>query len=133
MDPTIWNLLHDGTVIAAERSGADVRLTIEVEYVRRRLTPPADTFVLVLLGCSRLAYTPYDEAEIEDLATLVQREPDLVEAVVEGDTLVVWGGSGVLRVRYEGLSILLDEDTPTDLDAVREAARSYWEEWAREK
>lgn len=140
-DAAPWNTLHDGVLVWASRDRArrHVALLIEIPYVRRRFREPGDCFRLELAGCTRFSYTPYDEEAIEEPALIVAAAPDVVEAKSEDGRMTIWGSSGVLRLRYDTLSIALaspfdgaaprDAGTSVSLADVESAARAYWDEW----
>jgi len=140
-DASPWNALHDGVVVWASRDRArrHVSLLIEIPYVRRRFREPGDCFRLELGGCTRFSYTPYDEEAIEDTALIVAAAPDIAEAKSEDGRMTIWGGAGVLRLRYDTLALSLappfdgdgacEPGIPLSLASVASAARDYWDEW----
>ena len=128
-DPRPWQLVHDGTIVRAERDLNDaVALWIECAYLRGEVYPDGGTaFVFRLAGCTRAVYTPYDEPPIEDLAALAASEPDIATVEVRGDDVHVWGGAGELVVRCTGLAIELDTGRAVALADVEAAAKAYWD------
>lgn len=130
MDPTPWNLLHDGTIVGVERDLADeVRIAVDVPYLRDRWADGGTLFHLRLARCTRCEYTPYDEPPIAAIAAIAASEPTIVEAKLEGDDLVVWGSAGVLRLRYASLAIELDTGPRVELADLARVAQAYWAEW----
>lgn len=95
---------------------------------RLRPEPPSPPFVVHLEGVGSMAYTPYDEAELTEPEAIVRARPDIVEAVMDADELVVWGSRGSLRLRYDALSLEL-EGTPVTIDALSSAVNAFWEAW----
>lgn len=140
-DAAPWNVLHDGVVVWAsrDRERRHVGLLIEIPYVRRRFREPGDCFRLELSGCTRFSYTPYDEEAIEDPALIVAAAPDLAEAKSEDGRMTIWGGAGVLRLRYDALALFLappfdgtgacEPGISVSLASVESAARDYWNAW----
>lgn len=96
-----WNLLHDGAVTGIERSDGRASIIVDVSYLRTRFAVPGTTFRLELFGCSHLELTPYDQATTSSLDEIVQAGADILEARNEEGSVVVWGSTGVLKVRYQ--------------------------------
>lgn len=58
----IWNVLHDGSITAIEQNGDTLTMFISIPYVRRRMKPIGDSFVLTHSGLSRMDfYDPWGE------------------------------------------------------------------------
>ncbi|MEQ1500928.1 MAG: hypothetical protein ABMB14_01795 [Myxococcota bacterium] len=115
--------MHDGTIVAVDREGDDLVLTIACGYLRARFTPPGAGFRFVLRGCTRFEPVPYDGVP-------PGRPPDVVDAVLDGEDLVVWGSLGSTRIRYAALELALDTGLPVTPEALLAAARSYWADWS---
>lgn len=142
-DPTPWDLLHDGTLVAIVRTGNRARLTIRIPFLRARFEAPGDAFVVELHGLEVLGYLPYsdrwDEPLITDLAAIVAAKPNLVEAEWRpdraraldeaGPAMIVWGGLGSLRLAYAELELALDDGRPVTLAELGEAVARYWQDW----
>ncbi|MEZ4411226.1 MAG: hypothetical protein R3A52_32805 [Polyangiales bacterium] len=122
MDPTPWNLLHDGVIVSVHRDGAGAAVEVACSHLR------PEAFLIRLSRVATMAYTLFDaamdEPEITDPFSIAAAEPNLVDAEVDGDALVVWGTRGTLRLRYEALSV-----DGLSLDALRDLARQYWDGW----
>jgi hypothetical protein len=132
-DPTPWHLLHDGVLTAIVRTPTLARLTIDIPFVRRRMQPPGDAFVVELHGLESLVWLPYsdrwDEPEIDDLAAIVAAEPNVADAEFRDANMVVWSGLGSLRMVYAGLELALEDGRSVSIAELREAVASYWQEW----
>ena len=46
----IWNVLHDGEITAVSEDGDTLTMFVSIPYLRRRLKPLGDSFVLTLTG-----------------------------------------------------------------------------------
>lgn len=138
-DPTPWNLLHDGTLVAIRRAGSTVRLTIELPHLRVRFEPRGEAFWLHLHDVESFGYLPYsdrwDEPLIEELAAIVAERPNLVEAETRKSTgddpawMVVWGSLGSLRLAYASLELALDSGRAITVDELASVNAEYWKEW----
>lgn len=122
MDPTPWNLLHDGVIVSVHRDGAGAAVEVACSHLR------PEAFLIRLSHVATMAYTLFDAAmdapEITDPFSIAAAEPNLVDAEIDGDALVVWGTRGTLRLRYDALSV-----DGLSLDALRDLARQYWDGW----
>jgi len=98
-DPTPWRLLADGTIVAVDRDGDVVGITVELRTVRVRL---------LLAGCDAIRYQPHDEPILYELDEIAASEPDIREAAADHGAIVVTGGAGALRVAYANLAIEID-------------------------
>lgn len=98
-DPAPWRLLADGTIVAIDREGDVVGITVELRAVRVRL---------LLAGCDAIRYQPHDEPALFELDAIAASEPDIRDARAEHGAIVVTGGAGALRVAYANLAIELD-------------------------
>jgi hypothetical protein len=127
-----WLLLHDGLVTDIERGTDRVTLVVDARYVRARFSIPGSAFRIELLDCSHLEYAPYEGAATSSPSEIVKASPDIVEAKHDGGNLVLWGSSGVLRLRYRDLALRFDDGTPLALAALDACARAYWEAWDRD-
>ncbi|HVI03160.1 MAG TPA: hypothetical protein VM869_30900 [Enhygromyxa sp.] len=133
-DPSPWNLLHDGTLVAIQRAGSTVRLTIELPHLRVRFEPRGEAFFVELHGVESFGYLPYtdrwDEPLIEELAAIVAERPNVVEAEARKPTrddpasMVVWGSLGSLRLAYASLELALDSGRAITIDDLARATPS---------
>jgi hypothetical protein len=118
-DPTPWDLLHDGRLVAI----AHGRLTIMVEHLGREV-------VVRLHGLERLAWLPYgdhgDEAPVTEPEAIVAAKPMIVEAEwhARERTMIVWGSLGSLRLGYAGLEL-----EGITLDELSAQVQAYWQRW----
>jgi hypothetical protein len=118
-DPTPWDLLHDGRLVAIERD----RLTIEVGHLGRE-------FVIRLHGLERLGWLPYSDQSDEPLVTepeaIVAAKPMIVEAEWQASerTMIVWGSLGSLRLGYATLEL-----EGLSLDELQALVQAYWQRW----
>ena len=131
-DAVPWNLLHDGVVTDVVRDRDRATLVVDIPYLRVRFSQPGSGFRVELLDCSLLEYAPYEGAVSSLASEIALAHPNLVEAIREGDNIVVWGSAGALRLRYEHLALRFDDGAPLAVAALDECARAYWEEWDRD-
>jgi hypothetical protein len=62
--PAIWNILHDGVIVAVEGTvPGDLRIDIEIAYLRKRIRDAGTLIQVLLIGCTRLAYRQYEKSD----------------------------------------------------------------------
>ena len=130
MDPSLWNLLHDGSIENIEGSvPGDVSLHVSIRYLRNRFPGEGTGFLVRLLECSRFVFQPYDKQEIADVALIAALEPEILSAEV-GDPLEICCTLGTLVLRYKNFALALDTGEPVTLAELDAAAANYWREWS---
>ncbi len=130
MDPDCWNILHDGYIVdvAGELPG-DVRLAVEIDYLRGRFAEPGNRIVLTLHDCTGLTYHPFDEPVIADFPAIAAAHPQILRARNWTDPGFVECPGGDLKVDAAHASFSLDGGIPLSLDQLKAAAEAYWTEF----
>jgi hypothetical protein len=131
-DVSPWNLLHDGSVSGVERDGDRVSIDVDIEYLRQRFEEPGTLLRVELLGCTLFEFTPGGGAAALAFEDLAKADLTILSAVLEGDDVVVWCGSGALRLRYRELALRFESGKPLSLAALDECARQYWDDFGSE-
>jgi hypothetical protein len=138
--PDIWNVLHDGTIVAvAGEVPGELTLEIEADYLRRRFADQGRRFVLTLRDCTHLIFKPWDESQravtrLEDLAALSLWI--LSADKVDGRCAVHCSrghsdaGGGVLEVVAEDAVLTLDAGRIVSKEEIEAVAEKYWTEWS---
>jgi hypothetical protein len=55
--PAIWNILHDGVIVAVEGTvPGNLRIDIEIDYLRKRIPDSGNLIPVLLIGCTRFAF-----------------------------------------------------------------------------
>lgn len=125
-----WNLLHDGTVVGVVRRGLRASLTVDASYLRARFAEPGAAFVLELVDCHTLHYTPYDEPSLTEPDAIAAEQPMLLEARVDQGLVRVFDSHGVLTVGCDALVLRLDSGAPLAVAALAHEVAGYWDAWA---
>ncbi len=129
--PTIWQVLHDGTIRAAEGSvPGDVCLTISIDYLRERFPDSGKFFRLTLHECTLFAYYNFGPPEFVGLSRIARFKPEILDAEMEGDINRIYCVGGILRLTAGSGSIGLDSGRVVELQEVLDAAEAYWTEWS---
>lgn len=125
----IWNVLHDGKISAVSRASDVSTLSIVIPYLRRRLDPAGDSFVLKLKEVTHVSFLSFDgEPESLDEQLKIGR-PEILSTDSEGMPVVINTTLGQLILAFGRLEILLDTGSPITFPEVEKAAEAYWNEW----
>jgi len=128
----IWNVLHDGEITAVE-AGTDGSYTmfVNIPYLRKRLKPLGDSFVLTLSGVRQVTFQDFNgtslslEEELQGsssqmiLRTLSESMPITVELMY-----------GTLILDFESIALSLDTGQPVEFETIETVCREYWEEFS---
>lgn len=138
--PDLWNVLHDGTIVAiAGHVPGEVKLEIEADYLRGRFNEDGHLFVLTLCDCTRLVFRPWKEGqsaitrldEVGALALWILRAEEVDgRCAVSCIRKVAEGGGGILEVVATDVALSLDTGRFVSQDEIEAVADAYWTEWS---
>jgi len=128
----IWNILHDGDITAVEKGqNSSYTLFVNIPYLRRRLAPLGDSFILVLQGVRQIAFHNFDGtiSAIEDELNL--STPEILRTDSETMPICVETTTGKLILDFEDLEFRLDTGQTVDFETIESVCREYWGEWQK--
>ena len=138
--PDIWNVLHDATLIAAAGSiPGTVALTLECDYLRKRFPVRGEHFVLILEGCSRFQFRPWDEQlpVVSNLAAIAAERLWILSADQRDEHCQIHcqltgkrSGGGSLEIAAQSATLRLDSGATIEMAEIASVAESYWREWS---
>ncbi len=129
MDPTLWNLLHDGVLTRAEGVVPGVvRLHVDIPHLRAKFSGQGTGFDLVLTDCSVLSYEVRDGGGVFELPDIGRIRPVILSAE-PGTPLEIFVVGGTLRLQYRSVELFVDSGAPTTLEELDAASEAYWTEW----
>jgi hypothetical protein len=126
----IWNLFHDGeiTAISDEPSEA-LTLFVSVPYLRRRLRPLGDSFVVSLSGVT-LCEFQYFGGEVCHLRQALEvGAPEILSTESEEMPITIATTLGNLRLSFRAMRLALDTGEAVAYESIARASDSYWAEW----
>lgn len=129
--PAIWNILHDGVIVAVDGVvPGTLRLDISIDYLRKRFVEPGDSIQVLLVGCTRFAYRQSaEEPFTADLSAIAAERPEILSASMIDGSCEVECSDGVLEVVASDGSVRLDTGRAIMLTELIEMTDSYWTEW----
>lgn len=129
MQPDFWGIFHDGTITSAEGGvPGDVRLIVEIPYLRQMFPGEGKGFFVHLKGCSSIAFRPYDQPSVETLDGIAKAEPEILY-VESTDPVVLDCAGGTLSMSYQSASVSLDTGEYVDFPQLVKACENYWNAW----
>src|SRR5690349_8020734 len=126
----IWNILHDGeiTAIAGEQSET-LTMFVSIPYIRRRLEPLGDGFVLALIGLRLLEFRDFEGNVTSLREELDAGGPEIVSTESEAMPVKVETTMGCLIVDFESIRFALDTGQEIAFEVIQKACVEYWTEW----
>ena len=133
MDTELWELLHDGTIAKLDRMPTDeLRITLEIEYVRRMFDGDGTSLLIYLTDCDVLTYVPYDgSSPISDFEQLVHEELSFICARDEDGQVKVSCGYGDVCLHYGTAHVELDDRRSITRDELEDACSRYWDAFSK--
>jgi hypothetical protein len=139
----ILSILHDGTVVSCRQIGTNVELTIEIEYLARRLTPSCDGFVIVLHDLTRATFHPWPnepntEPKVLDGLRVFSEEIQILSASAKEGGLEMICNQPATAAAYSGgeMFVELSRVSVTSLagqaltfEMLESVCTEYWAEW----
>ena len=143
MDPRIeiWYLLHDGEITVVDAHDNTVTMAVKIPWLRSRLQPQGDSFVLRLRGlrsCALCDGTAFDWRSF--------RRKDRVRSTNPADLshrglLIRWPEAealpvtvelicGRLKLDFEDVETSLDTGAAVSHDDLKQVSADYWREFA---
>lgn len=126
----IWNTLHDGeiTVVSHEDDGTFV-MFVNIPYVRSRLKPIGDSFVLKLGGLKSIEFVNYDGESIPFEEELGLIKIEILSTDSKALPVSVATTDGFLKLDFETLDLFLDTGQEVRYSEILQASENYWAEW----
>jgi hypothetical protein len=122
----IWNILHDGSISAAEVSNLRATIFVSIPYLRRRIPPLGDSFVLKLTGVTTCEFRHFDGETTSLEKALQVGEPEVLSTDSVTFPLTIHTTMGQLVLAFEDVSYFLDSGEATTFEAIQKAATEYW-------
>lgn len=128
----IWNVLHDGEITAISEDGDTLTMFVSIPYLRRRLKPLGDSFVLTLAGVQRAECRDFDGAASSASSLREELEigtPEILETESESMPVTIETTMGQLILDFQSIRFALDTGPDTDYKTIESVCDAYWTEW----
>ena len=123
----IWSVLHDGEITAVSQHDVTLTMFVSISYLRRRLSPLGDSFVLSLKGVRTFQFRTFDGALEPDQLDIGSPEilgTDSTSMPVNIDTTL-----GKLLIDFDSVDLAMDTGQAVTFEAIDRIAEEYWTEW----
>jgi hypothetical protein len=125
----IWNIFHDGSITAVESEGSGIRIFVSIPYLRRRVQPIGDSFVVKLFGATLCEFRHFDGETTTLQEALEVGEPEIFSTSSDGIPVVIDTTLGQLVLSFDQISFELDSGQAVAFEAIAKAAEGYWQEF----
>ena len=125
----IWNILHDGEITVFEQKDETLIMFINIPYLRRRLKPLGDSFVLTLSGLKQVCFLDFDGNTLSLSEELDINLPVILSTHSGVMPLSIITTKGTLVLDFKSISFALDTGQTISFEAIEKACEQYWEEW----
>ena len=128
----IWNILHDGEITAVEKGMNGLyTIFINIPYLRRRIKPLGDSFVITLSGVKQITFQDFDGQTSSLENELELSTPEILQTDSETMPIYIATTAGTLILNYESINFNLDTGQPVEFETIEVICREYWEEWSK--
>jgi hypothetical protein len=126
----IWNILHDGEITAISGEGTQtLSMFISIPYLRRRLKPLGDSFVLTLFGLTRLEFHNFDGTTTPLREEIEIGTPEIISTESESMPVKIETTMGQLVLDFQSIKFALDTGQAVEYAAIEKVCEEYWTEW----
>jgi hypothetical protein len=126
----IWNILHDGEMTAiSEEDGESLTMFVSIPYLRRRLQPLGDSFVLTLEGLKRLEFRNFDGTTTPLREQIDIGSPEILSTESESMPVRIETTMGQLILDFQSIRFALDTGQEIAYETIEKVCDEYWTEW----
>ena len=128
----IWNVLHDGEITAISEDHGVLTMFVSIPYLRRRLKPLGDSFVLTLSGVKQAECRDFSGAASS--ATSLGEELEIgrleiIKTQSESMPITIETTMGRLLLDFQSIRFALDTGQLVEYASIQKASEEYWTEW----
>jgi len=125
----LWNILHDDEITAISGEGSDIlTMFVSIPYLRRRLDPLGDSFVLTLSGITRLEFHDFDGTRETLQEQLDNGSPEILSTESDSMPASIATSLGQLTLDFQSISFALDTGQAVEYEAIEKVCEEYWTE-----
>jgi len=128
----VWNCFHDGSITQVEGELPNIKLTIEIEYLRHIFSKDGDSIIAELKGCTFLEFLSWENDEVlRNVEKISAIEPEILSVEKVNNKAHIICGDGELDIIYEDVLFALDNGKPITILDIDTASHKYWDEWEK--
>lgn len=141
----LLDLFHDGTVVRIEgQVPGDLRIRVQIEYLRHMYSEDGDSIDLTLCGCNHFSFQKCgSETRSESPETFLALKPEIMSAKPDRGMVAVnyqdaepgpdsdLSNMGTFWLDCERVALALDNGRATDLSELGEMSGDYWGNWRK--
>ena len=126
----IWNILHDGeiTAISGEESGT-LTMFVNIPFLRRRVEPLGDSFILILEGLTYLEFQDFDGTATQLRGEIDMGTIEILSTDSESMPVKIFTTMGQLTLDFKNIHFALDTGQKIEFEAIEKVCEEYWTEW----
>ena len=123
----IWNLLHDGqiTAIAGENTQT-LTMFVNIPYLRRKLEPLGDSFVITISGLIRQEFHDFDGVITSLREEMEIGTPEILSTDSESMPIKIKTTMGQLTLDFQDISFALDTGQAAEYGTIEKVCEEYW-------
>ena len=134
----IFNMFHDGSIIAIKRQEDVLILTIEIEYIAELVNPQYKVFFVHLFDAKDVSLTAWYKSDSEqrkvftELEEIAKLEPEILSAELVSKRVSISCDLhkdftyGELTFNANSLTILDENNKEITQESFKELCESYW-------
>ena len=124
--------MHDGDITAISQEGDILTMFVSIPYLRRRLKPLGDSFVLTLAGVKKAECRDFSGAASS--ASSLREEldigtPEIIKTESESMPVTIETTLGQLILDFQSIRFALDTGQPIEYATIQKVCEEYWTEW----
>jgi len=127
----IWNVLHDGEISAVSEAARSLTVFVSIPYLRRRLQPLGDSFVLTLEGVRRVEFRDFDGRTRHLREELEIGTPEILRTESEFMPVTIETTMGHLILDFDRIRFAMDTGQDVTYQTIETACREYWTKWQK--
>lgn len=130
----LFSIFHDGSIVAVEKSGNDLRLKIDIQYLAELIEKNFEYFEVLLQQVRTFELATWEDGRITDLAKIAAVEFGIQSTTLdETNKITVHGdyypdGGGTLYIDAAAYELYDQRGELMSLDQLKELSRYYWKE-----
>ena len=114
----IWNCLTEGEITVQERNGEQLTLFVNIPWIRSRLKPLGDSFVLTLTGVKKVDFLNFDGTSSSLSDELDGGTPVILSTESESMPISINTMEGTLVLDYQDINFTLDTGQPISYEEI---------------